>query len=249
MTVEIETADQVAVVTLAWTAKRNALNPGDARDIASAIREVGASEAACLVLTGRGAFCSGGDLRALAELSATLDVAGIRRHVYRDIQGMFMALRECPVPIIAALDGAAVGLGMDLALACDMRILGPKGWMQQGWALAGLIPATGGAYFLQRLVPTRIWQLVADQTRIDAERAYDWGLGEIGKPTALEAAVARGQQLASHGRELLEDYVKLSRPALWPPPEHFQLAGEIQGRRLGSQRFRDAADQILGSQR
>ena len=61
---------------------------------------------------------------------------------------MIRTLMAVPVPTIAAVDGAAVGMGMDLALACDSRFIGTTGWMRQGWARYGAIPATGGLVFL-----------------------------------------------------------------------------------------------------
>jgi hypothetical protein len=78
----------------------------------------------------------------------------VRKTTIYDLpQSMVRALVSVSVPIIAALDGPAVGLGMDLALACDMRLVGAGGWMMQGWARAGLVPATGGVLLMERLAP------------------------------------------------------------------------------------------------
>ncbi|HVT67663.1 MAG TPA: enoyl-CoA hydratase/isomerase family protein, partial [Trebonia sp.] len=112
------------VVTLDWPEKRNSLGPEDTAEVAAAIEEARGKARSALVLTGSGAFCAGGDLRAFSEVSRTMAVEQIRDTVYGRVQRMVRALAECPVPTIAAVDGPAVGLGFDLALACDMRFVG-----------------------------------------------------------------------------------------------------------------------------
>src|SRR5437870_3214515 len=101
-----------------WPERRNALRPEDAEEVAAAVDTAGAAAASAVILTGAGAFCAGGDLRTFAELSARHAPGEIEAQVYRRVQAMIRALRRCPVPTIAAVDGPAVGLGFDLALAC-----------------------------------------------------------------------------------------------------------------------------------
>jgi enoyl-CoA hydratase len=242
MSVTVERQGSVSVVTLRWTEKRNALNPDDAREIVAALKT--ASAGSVLVITGEGAFCSGGDLPAFAAISASSEIQAIRHEVYMHMQAIIRTLGDCPVPTIAAIDGPAVGLGFDIALACDMRFIGEEGWMRQGWASAGLVPGVGGVGLLNRLNPSAMWQLVADQDRVNGPAAAALGLGEA-VPHGLTAAVARGEKLATLGRNLLEQYVALTRSTSWPTQEHFELAADIQSSLIGSQAFREKANRIL----
>ncbi|MCK8669768.1 enoyl-CoA hydratase/isomerase family protein [Rhodococcus sp. NPDC003382] len=247
MPVTTEIRDGAVIVTLRWTDKRNALSADDADLVAEAITGAGAESAArALVLAGEGQFCAGGDLPFFAELGRTLTPEEIHRTIYGRVQAMVRALRDCPVPTIAAVDGAAVGLGMDLALACDMRFVGPKGFLMQGWARAGLIPGTGGTALLHRVAPERLWQLLATQERVSAERAVELGLAESGEPDALTAALARVEALSYIDRRVLGDYAALARRAAWPDEENFDQAGARQGHLLTSQHFRDLTRQLLG---
>jgi len=126
--VRTEAAGSAVVVVMDWPERRNALRPEDGEEVAAAIATAGEAARSAVILTGTGAFCAGGDLRTFAELSAALTPAEIAEQVYGRIQAMIRALRHCPVPTIAAVDGPAIGLGFDLALACDMRLVGPHGW-------------------------------------------------------------------------------------------------------------------------
>src|SRR5215203_340070 len=117
MPVTTELDGTVAVLTLRWPEKRNALSAPDGADLSEALTEAGArSDVTGIVVTGEGAFCSGGDLRYFSQVSHELPVEEIRQKVYGTMQGIVRALRAVPVPTAAAVDGAAIGLGLDLAL-------------------------------------------------------------------------------------------------------------------------------------
>lgn len=247
MPVSTEMHGNAVVVTLRWTDKRNALSAEDADVLAAAISVAGEEpEARALILTGEGTFSAGGDLPYFAELGRTLAPEEIHQTIYRRVQGIIRALRDYPVPTIAAVDGAAIGLGMDLALACDMRFIGPKGFLMQGWARAGLIAGTGGVALLHRIEPDLIWRLLADQEKLSAERASELGLAEIGAPDAMSGALARVDALSYMSRSVLTKYALLARRAAWPTDDNFDKAGEIQGGLLGSDDFRALTEKLLG---
>jgi enoyl-CoA hydratase len=134
---------------------------------------------------------------------------------------------------------------MDLALACDMRFVGPEGWMQQGWARLGLIPAGGGAFFLERTAPGLIWELIDDQRRLGPQDCERWGLGIAVTPTALDAATARAASLARMGIERRSAYVELTREARWPSEEYLAECADHQAQFIGSVAFQEAAQKIL----
>jgi enoyl-CoA hydratase/carnithine racemase len=245
MPVTVDNHDDTAVVTFRWVEKRNALNPDDAHEIVAAL-EAASLDSAVVIVTGEGAFCSGGDLPAFAALSsAAPDIAAVRDTVYGPMQSIVRALGSTPVPTIAAIDGPAVGLGFDIALACDMRFVGSDGWIRQGWAPAGLVPGVGGVGLLQRLNPTALWRLVADQERLDGRACAELQLAEAAD-NALDAALSRARKLAAFGRPLLEHYTNLSRSVAWPDASHFDLSADIQAGLIGSEPFRLLAASILG---
>lgn len=245
MTVEVALTEHAAVVTLRWPELRNALGPETVNEVADALEQAAASGRAAVVLTGEGAFCAGGDLKGFADLSASSPAEHIRDVVYGRVQRMIRVLADSPVPTIAAIDGPAVGLGMDLALACDMLLVGPRGWLQQGWARAGLIPGTGGAALLHRLNPAIGWQLLAEQSRLDGARCVELGLGEIAEGTALACSLTRAEALAALPPEVLRGYVELLRPLGWPQEEHFAACARLQSGFIGSERFRLMAQELL----
>jgi enoyl-CoA hydratase/carnithine racemase len=120
---------------------------------------------------------------------------------------MIRSLVSVPVPTTAAIDGPAIGLGMDLALACDVRIVGSNGWLMQGWARVGLVPATGGVMLLASRAPTLLWRMLADQPRLDGHAASQEGIAEKAED-ALRAAIERATSLGQMSRPMLAAYEK-----------------------------------------
>jgi enoyl-CoA hydratase len=245
MSVTVTRVAEATVVTLRWTERRNALGPAEADQVADALEEAGRSDGRALVLTGEGAFCAGGDLPAIVELSTTHTPAQIREAVYGRYQRIMRGLRESPIPTIAAVDGAAVGLGMDLALACDMRFVGPGGWMRQGWAAAGLVAGTGGVGFLQRRRPDLVWRLIAEQPRLDQAACVAERLGEAAESSALDAALGRAAQLAQLAPDVLAAYCDLAREDTWPVASHFERSATHQSGFIASDAFRRRAAELL----
>jgi 2-(1,2-epoxy-1,2-dihydrophenyl)acetyl-CoA isomerase len=244
MSVHAEMRGSAAVVTMGWPERRNALDPDRATQVAEVI-ERATGDAAALVLTGNGAFCSGGDLSYFAELATTARPEDIVDEVYGRVQKLTRALRDCPLPTIAAVDGAAIGLGFDLSLACDQRFAGPEALFVQGWAALGLVHGTAGFAFLESERPGVAWRLLATQERLDRERAVGMGIAERGEPTALDAALERSEQLSRLPRATREGYVTLAREARWPSDDYFHQCAEIQSHLIVSDDFRIAAARAL----
>ena len=132
-----------------------------------------------VVLTGAGtAFSSGGDIRDM-ERQSTGKVSGIEiRHEYRTgIQRLPLALFNLEVPVIAAVNGAAIGAGLDLACMCDIRIASEHAKFSESFVKLGLIPGDGGAWLLPRLSGlSRASELSFTGEVIGAEQAAAWGL-------------------------------------------------------------------------
>jgi len=248
MGVLIEREGPAVVVTLDWPERRNALGPDEATALSAALREAAAApDIAGLVLTGSGAFCAGGDLKGAASRSGMPEEER-RQLVYSAFQGLMRALLAVPVPTVAAMDGPAIGLGFDLALACDSRFIGPQGWCQQGWGRVGFVPGTGGVLLLQHRAPGLLWSLLEQQPRLDAAAAARLNLAEDASgQDARSRAVARVAGLAAMPRASLEAYVALSRDALRREMEaHLALAVEHQLKLLASPAVIERVAAILG---
>ena len=132
-----------------------------------------------VILTGAGsAFSSGGDVRNMQRQAAG-EVSGMQiRHEYRTgIQRLPLALFNLEVPVIAAVNGAAVGAGLDLACMCDIRIASEKAKFAESFVKLGIIPGDGGAWLLTRLIGmSRAAEMVFTGDAIDARQAEQWGL-------------------------------------------------------------------------
>jgi 2-(1,2-epoxy-1,2-dihydrophenyl)acetyl-CoA isomerase len=215
MGVVTQVAGPAALVILDWPEKRNALGPDQAAELAAALRTVAADpDVRGVVITGNGAFCAGGDIKGMVA-RADMPPEERRALVYSAYQGLIRAVVELPVPTVAAVDGPAVGMGFDLALACDSRFIGPEGWCRQGWARLGLIPGTGGELLLRTRAPGALWQLLDGQPKVTADLAERLGIGErTGERTAREMALQRVESYAAYSRTVLAGYVRLNRSEL-----------------------------------
>ncbi|SLN41911.1 1,2-epoxyphenylacetyl-CoA isomerase [Roseivivax jejudonensis] len=196
-TIRYEVADNAAIVTLNRPDVMNALNTQMRAEITDAVKR-GASEARVVVLTGEGrAFCSGQDLGDGGN-AASLDLERTLRDEYVP---MLMAIADCPVPTIAAVNGAAAGAGANLALCADVVIATESAVFTQAFARIGLIPDAGGTWLLPRQVGlAKAMGAALFAEKVTAEKAERWGMIWEALPDAEFDAGwrARAAQLA-HG--------------------------------------------------
>lgn len=140
--------DGLAVVTLNREARKNALTSRMRLEITHAMQQA-AAQARAVVLTGAGdAFCSGQDLSDAGN-GGDLDLERTLRDEYLP---MLQAIYDCPVPVVAAVNGAAAGAGANLALAADVVIATDSAFFMQAFSKIGLIPDAGGTWFLPRQI-------------------------------------------------------------------------------------------------
>jgi 2-(1,2-epoxy-1,2-dihydrophenyl)acetyl-CoA isomerase len=164
------TTGRTVVVTLNRPEARNSLTKQVVHDLANAIEAAGAQgDVRCVVLTGAGGhFCAGADLRrTFAEDPDIMD------HLddYMDaFHSLIRAIVRCPRPTIAQMDGAAVGFGADMALACDLRVASTTAYLQEKFVNIGLMPDGGGTFWLPRLVGTaRAMRAILLSEKLDAK--------------------------------------------------------------------------------
>ena len=187
----------VVWITIARAEKHNALARPVLAEVAAAVREAASRpDLRYLVITGDGDryFAAGGDLR---ELSGVRDEAAVLA-MMEDAGGALDAIRHCPVPVIAYLNGDAIGGGAELALACDLRLQSAKARIGYIQAKLAITSAWGGGPDLFQLVgPARALRMMSRCELIDAERALAWGLAD-----AVISDGAAGEDLAAFVRPL-----------------------------------------------
>jgi enoyl-CoA hydratase len=141
----LEKSDRVAVITIVDPERRNALTLELSDQLKAAVHDCERdTEVNAVIVTGAPpAFCAGADLTALGEA---------REEGLKKIYAGFLAVANCALPTIAAVNGAAVGAGLNLALACDVRLAGPKARFDARFLQLGIHPGGGMTWMLQRLV-------------------------------------------------------------------------------------------------
>jgi enoyl-CoA hydratase/carnithine racemase len=238
---------RVGLVRMDWPDRRNALGPQQARELTSALVEA-ADQSDVMVLAGsRAAFCSGGDLKAIVDL-ARRGPDAIRESIYGDFQNLFRTVRGLQAVTIAAIDGPAVGLGADLALACDHRYFGSNAWIAQGWTGIGAIPGTGGAWLATRIGgPVAAWELVMNQGRLNPDRLERLGLGICAAdPDAESTALSAAHHLTEMPPAVLRAYKELLNSASTQTyHDHLQQCLHYQTQFLTGDDFFKRADAIL----
>ncbi len=171
-----DTKDGIARLTLNRPEKLNSLTAAMHVEIRDALNHVKrGSGVRVLLLTGAGrGFCAGQDLADSAVAANGSDLGTAVETYYAPL---VRTLRALPLPIICAVNGVAAGAGANLALACDLVIAKQSAVFVEPFCKLGLLPDTGGTYFLPRLVGTaRAMGLAILGTRLSAQQAADWGL-------------------------------------------------------------------------
>lgn len=174
-------SEHVALVTLSRPEKLNAFDAAMRTDLAGAMKKASADDAVrAVVLTGAGrAFSAGADVSAVADPYNVEDILNTE-------YGAFLsAIQSMPKPVIAAINGPAAGIGMTLALTCDLRVMGEDAYLMSAFANIGLVPDGGLTLLLtQELGYARAYQLAIEAEKLDAARAREWGLVNRVAPTA-----------------------------------------------------------------
>ncbi|MEV6597085.1 enoyl-CoA hydratase [Actinoplanes sp. NPDC051346] len=195
--------------------RRNAIDEALRDELGDAITEVAAdTNARTLVITGAGpAFCAGADLPALFG-DTDRSVADIRTDLHR-VYDSFLRVLSLPIPTIAAVHGPAVGAGLNLAMACDTRIVGPNARLIASFTKIGLHPGGGCTWFLTRaLGPERALQLLLDGGSVDGPEAVRLGLAGTLADDPLAAAHDRAERWAALDPALARDIKTSVRTAM-----------------------------------
>lgn len=152
MTAQIQDMGDRLVVWNGNTAKRGALTPALYQCISDAMQQAQDPRIRAVILTSEGGFfCAGGDLNVLIQRRESSEAE--RREKIDDLHDLVRAMRNCPVPVIAAVEGGAAGAGLSLALACDLIVASEEAKFTAAYVKAGLVPDAGLTSSLSRLLP------------------------------------------------------------------------------------------------
>lgn len=172
----VEHSDGVAVVSLNRPASLNAFNAQLRHDLRCAVRQVNDDPAVRVaILTGAGrAFCAGADLAETAENPESFRVEDQLNGEYKPI---LLEMNASTKPWIAAINGAAAGIGSAFAMNCDLSIMADDAYLYQAFAAIGLVPDGGATWHLARtLGRQRAYEVIVSGEKIRAQKCLDWGL-------------------------------------------------------------------------
>ena len=181
---QFEREDGIVTVRMNHPDTRNALTtPEQIQEFVDLCAELRRDKSArVMVLTGNGsAFCAGGNVKDMHERGGIFAGSPYElRNTYRDgIQRIPLAIYELDIPVIAAVNGPAIGAGLDLACMCDIRLAAPKAIFAESFVRLGIVPGDGGAWLLPRIIGIPKASLMAfTGDAIDAAKALEWGLVE-----------------------------------------------------------------------
>ena len=251
--VELRIEDKVAIVTLNRPEVRNAINDAMRSELVAILENIGKDDAVrAVVLTGEGkAFCAGGDIAGMKErLKAPAGEVGFngwRRQgqVHKSV-GL---LHGMPKPVIAAVNGAAAGLGCDMALACDFIVASEAAMFTMSFVKRGLVSDGGGMYFLPRRVGLpKAKELIFTGRNVDAKEALAIGLADrvtaagnlVADAAAWGRELGRGSQVSiAFSKAILDRTFESSEEQV------FALGREAQAVCYTSQEHREAVEAFL----
>jgi 2-(1,2-epoxy-1,2-dihydrophenyl)acetyl-CoA isomerase len=244
---EVEVTRDGAVMTLTLNRpdKLNALNGAVHEGLTAALKDARSDDVRALVLTGAGrGFCVGQDL---GEFQAGAgDIAERLRGTYhRTIRG----IRELEKPVIAAVNGPAAGAGLSLACACDLRIAADSATFVPAFIKLGLVPDSGGSFFVERLLGyARAFELFATGRTLTAAEAQMWGLvSEVVDPDGLSARAAElaSELAAAPTRGIGMTKRLLDRARSSSLDEQLELEAQLQSAATKTDDFREGVGAFL----
>ena len=217
-----EKTANVVTLTIDRPESRNSLGEeGDGEAFAQACAQINADrEVRCAILTGAGpAFSAGGNVKAMRERAGAFAGAGVHiRERYRSgIHRIVRSVWGIEVPLIAAVNGPAIGLGNDVACLADMRIAADNAIFGATFLKIGLVPGDGGAWILPRVIgAARAAELFFTADTIDAATAQSWGLVSRIVPAAslMDEARALAARICRQPPDVLRMTKKLMREGM-----------------------------------
>lgn len=246
--VMVQTLEATRVLILNRPERRNALIPDMAQVLAAQIEAAGRDDTVRVVLIqgAGGHFCVGLDLKWFAELGTPEAVLAEGLEVF---QGVVRAIVRCPLPVVAVLEGSVAGIGLDIALACDLRIASDTVSCTSAFAALGLVPDGGSTFTLPRVVGLgNALNIFMAGEAVDADRALNIGLvtAVYGARDIEAEKLAVAQRIARNARTSLSHIKALARGSEREALDrHLELEGKAQVQALRSEEFRERMQTFL----
>ena len=244
---EVETTRDGAVLTITLNRPDvlNAFNAAMHQALSAALNEAKADDVRAVVITGAGrGFCVGQDLTEFREAPGDIGER-LRGNYHPNI----LALRRLEKPVLAAVNGPAAGAGLSFACACDLRLAAVSATFVPAFINIGLVPDSGGTYFVRRLLGTaRAFDWMTSGRRLSAAEALDWGLvSEVVPDEKLaERAAERAAELAAmptRGVGLTKRLFDHAENATLE--EQLELEAQLQTAATQTADFREGVDAFL----
>ena len=194
-----EQDDRIVKITLNRPDTRNALSEDIIEGLVEYIQKADKDKnVGCVVLTGAGkSFSSGGNLQEIKDMTTKdqMTQAQLEDWYRFGIQKIPLTMNSIDVPVVAAVNGHAIGAGNDLCTMCDIRIAGEDAKFSESFLRIGIIPGDGGSWFLPKIIGlARANEMILTCDVLDASKALDWGL--VSKVVPNENLIVEAQQLA-----------------------------------------------------
>ena len=227
----------IALVTLDRPEARNAYSDAMVDSLAGVFDELEEDrDVRVVILTGAGkSFSAGGDLKAMRDKTGMFagDASALRSRYLRGIHQIPRRLARFDKPIVAAINGAAIGAGLDLTCMCDIRVASARAKFGSTFVKVGLVPGDGGAYFLARTIGLpKATELILTGRIIDATEAERIGLvHEVAPPEDLmDAALVHARRMAAIAPQAVQ-FAKRAIYRSWdlPMDTALELAATYQG--------------------
>ena len=250
-----ETRENIAQITLNRPEARNAYSDEMVAELVASLDRAEADEnVRALIITGAGrSFCAGGDLKAMRDRTGMFggDPIELRRKYLQGIQTIPRRFDSFEKPTIAAINGAAIGAGLGLALACDIRVSSEGAKFGSTFARVGVIPGDGGAYLLNRVVGfARALEMILTARVIDADEALKIDL--VHHVVPQEQVLERAGQIAGEIAALPPKAVQTAKTALYRSVDRdletaLQITAALQGLIQRTDEHRQAVDDLLAA--
>ena len=247
---EVEVTRDGAVQTIALNRpdKLNAFTRAVHAGLREALEEARDPEVRAVVIVGAGrGFCAGQDLTEFGELP---DVgAGLRATYHPNV----LAIRALEKPVLAAVNGVCAGAGLSLAAACDVRVASDAAFFVPGFVGIGLVPDSGGTYFLHRLLgAARAFEWMASNRRLTAAEAHAWGLvSEVVAADVFPARVAETAAALAAGptRAIAMTKRLFDRADTATLEEQLELEAQLQAAAAAGEDFREGVAAFVEKRR
>ena len=243
--VEVSREGAVQTITLNRPDVLNAFNGAMHRALAGALKDARDPDVRAVIITGAGrGFCVGQDLTEFREAAG--DIASRLRGTYHP---NVLAIRALEKPVIAAVNGAAAGAGLSFACACDLRIAGESASFVPAFVNVGLVPDSGGTFFVERLVGyARAFEWLCSGRRLRAAEAEAWGVVSevVEDGRLLERAAEVAQELAALPTRAIGMTKRLLDGARGRTVnEQLELEAQLQVAATGTDDFREGVTAFL----